>query len=121
MNFMLIFDAIILALAIYLFASAIYMKVKKQIPSMFVPSAYISHCKDVLGYISYVFPKTLLFSIVTFLFGGEATLNDIHLLGFIPTNVEKIINVVFMIAFLIVWIYFSSVLKKAYRKFFEQA
>lgn len=69
--------------------------------------------RDPEGYYAYIMPRFLLFSLVTFLSGLFATLND--LLAFLPDMATLAANGVF---FLFI-VYFGAVISRSYKRFFQ--
>lgn len=118
MNFMYIFDAIILALGVYLLYSALLMKTRSKIPTAFVPDS-AGNCKDKEAFLHLLFPRTLLFAIVTLAFGVEALIGDLGLLSFLGKSGQQITNAVMIILFLLVWIYFSKKLKDGLNQYYS--
>lgn len=116
LGFMVAFDIVIAILGCYIVVRSILMKKKKEIPTIFVVAEEARGCKDVPGFIDYLFPKAMLFGIVCCIFGIIDFVIDYG----IYTNTPKYVNVVLLVLFLIVWFYFSWSIKKGKEKFFNK-
>lgn len=116
MGFMVAFDIVIAILGAYLVVRSFIMKKKKEIPTIFVAAEEIRGCKDVPGFVDYLFPKAILFGIVCFIFGVIDFVVDFGIIK----NTPKYVNAILLVLFLIVWFYFSWSIKKGKEKFFNK-
>ena len=112
MSFMTIFDVVIGILGVYLLIIGIKGYKKSEVDPMIVTAEELTKCSDVAGLAKYLMPKTAIFGGFCVLFGIQGLLNDTNRIEFSQT-----VNVVFLIAFVIVWIIFSYFIRKAKQKY----
>lgn len=112
MDYMVIFDIIILGLGIYEMYSAFKMKKDRVVGNLFVASEELPHCKNMDGFIDYLYPKAVIFGVISIVFGVECLIDDLLL------DVGNVINAIALIAFLGSWIWFSHMLRKGRTEFF---
>ena len=110
MNYFIIIDAVTLILGIYIIFVSLRMKKSGKIESTFVAEDEMKKIKDTAGYISYIYPKSLVFGIVIFVISIVAIVSDC--LKKIPYC-----SYVEMIIFVAVIIWFSNMLRNAREKF----
>ena len=110
MNYFIIIDAVTLILGIYIIFVSLRMKKSGKIESTFVAEDEMKKIKDTAGYISYIYPKSLVFGIVILVISIVAIVSDC--LKNIPywSYVE-------MSIFVAVIIWFSNMLRNAREKF----
>ena len=72
-----------------------------------------ANCRDPEGFYTYIMPRFLIFSLVTFFSGLFATLND--LLTFLPSMATLVANLIF---FLFI-VYFGVITSRCYKRFFQ--
>lgn len=106
-----IFDVIVLLLGIFLLFGAFQVK-KGMIPHTFIPAETMSRCYDMEGMKKRLFPITLLFALVSMGYGIYGILFDFHILT-IQGEFISLLNVWFIVMFLLCWVVFSKTLKKA--------
>lgn len=111
MNMSIIFDALITALGVVILFYAVKMKRSKTIPGFFVPPEEISHARDLPGFAAFLFPRALLFSIVCMLFGVQGLVNDLIF------SMHHIINLVMILVFIAVWVWFSVQLRQGRERY----
>lgn len=112
-NFYSIIDIIVLGCGLYCIYSAYKMKTKGDISSsiLFSNTADAVKCRDKAGYIAYMFPKMALFGVITTIYGITGLVSSYVMnLGFG--------QIIVMVVFFVVLIWFAVETKKAYRKFF---
>lgn len=114
--FKYIFDTVLCGLSIYLFNISFKMKKKKEIPEALLP-ANNSKIKDEEGFINMLYPSSIIFAILTLLFGVERFISDFGLLKKMGSIGNTIINVVFGVLFIISFGLFYSKLHEATSKF----
>jgi hypothetical protein len=105
-------DGIIFACGVYLLYSAYLMKTKGELKVGWLISKNVNldRSKDVPGYISYMYPKVLIFSICTLIYGA---------MGFYSTyygNLGIIQTVTFGVFFVVV-VWFAFISTKASKKY----
>ncbi|MCR5144063.1 MAG: hypothetical protein K6B67_01995 [Lachnospiraceae bacterium] len=105
-NFMIVFNFILLFLGVYLLYAAVKMKKDEIIPRAFVAEEEMKSCTDEAGFARFLYPRTLVFSIASLLVGIEGVVNDMIV------ELNGHINIVMIIVFLAAWLYFSSALRK---------
>lgn len=106
MDFILVFDVIILLLGIYIVFSAIRMNMEKTVPTLFLSRDELGRCRDMEGMVKFLFPRALIFGGISALFGLQGFYNDVT--GKMPDWV----NIVMMVIFLAAWGWFSMALRK---------
>ncbi len=111
-DMMVIFDVIITIMGSYIIFSTIKMKKEQMVPNLFVPVEEMSRCKDTSGFIAYLFPRGIIFGLVSVAFGIEGVCNDMFL------NLGQIVNVIMIVIFIAAWVWFSMQLRKGKEKFF---
>ena len=110
-----IFDVIVLCLGIFLFFGAFQIK-KGIIPTTFVPADALLKCHDLDGMKKRLFPATILFAAVSLVYGIYSILFDFHILNY-SNSLTSFFNVFLIIAFIVTWVFFSRVLKKAVEEY----
>ncbi len=108
MNFFSIFDVVIALLGIYLIFISIKGYKKGEVDPMIITSEELTRCSNISGLSQYLMPKCGIFGGFCILFGIQGLLNDTQIVAF-----PKAVNVVFLIAFVLVWCAFSFVIRKA--------
>ena len=108
MNFFSIFDVIIGLLGAYLLFTGIKSYKTGNVDPMIITAEEITRCGDIKGLSAYIMPKCAIFGGFCIIFGIQGLLNDAKLVSF-----PKYVNVVFLIAFVIVWLVFSFAIRKA--------
>lgn len=83
-----------------------------MVPNLFVPVEEMTKCKDQPGFIAFLFPRAIIFGIVSAIFGIEGVCNDMFL------NLGQIVNVIMIVVFIVAWVWFSMQLRKGKEKFF---
>lgn len=112
MSFMTIFDVIIGVLGAYLVFIGIKSYKKGEVDPMMITAEELTKCQDISGLSKYLMPKTAIFGAFCVLFGAQGFLNDTGKFAF-----PKVVNVVFLLAFVIVWVIFSFAIRKAKKRF----
>ena len=115
---MLIFDLIIAALGAYLLYSAFRMKKEQEVPAIFLAKEEMDRCEDKSGFAAYMFPKTVIFAVVSVVSGILCFLADIKVLP-LDKKSGNIFGIVMLLIFLAAWLYFTVFLKKAKEKCFK--
>lgn len=116
MDLFLIVDALVAGCGIYCFGQWLKLKQAGHLVDskiIYPNGCNAGNCRDPEGYYAYIMPRFLLFSLVTFLSGLFATLND--LLAFLPDMATLAANGVF---FLFI-VYFGAVISRSYKRFFQ--
>ena len=118
-NMMLIFDVIVLVLGVYILYQARFMKVNQEVPSLFVSAQETRHCRNRKGFINFLYSKANIFGVVDIVYGLEGLYDD----GFTAWNeslpkVNTAVNIIVLLGFLSVWIWFSVQLRKGKNEFF---
>ena len=116
MDFMMAFDVILLALGAYLVYAAVVMKRNQTIPPSVVPAATMTTCRDPKGYAQFLFPWVVAFAIGCLVFGGVSLGMDTGVLQLGELN--RYVNIVVIVLFLLLWGLFSYALRKGHSKFF---
>ena len=111
-DMMVIFDVIITIMGTYIIFSTIKMKKDGMVPNLFVPVEEMTKCKDQPGFIAFLFPRAIIFGLVSAIFGIEGVCNDMFL------NLGQIVNVIMIVVFIVAWVWFSMQLRKGKEKFF---
>lgn len=106
MDFILVFDVIILLLGIYIIFSGIKMNMEKTVPTLFLSRDEVSRCRDTEGMVKFLFPRTLIFGGISALFGVQGLYNDV------TGAMSDWVNLVMMLIFLAAWVWFSMALRK---------
>jgi len=114
MSFMTIFDIIILALGAYLVFAGIKNYISRKIDPMLITSDELARCTDVEALSKYLMPKTAVFGAFCILFGIQGVLNDT---GKMPST--QTVNVIFLLAFVVVWVVFSYFIRTAKKKYIQ--
>ena len=117
-DIMLIFDIIIAGLGAYLLYTAIRMRKENEVPEIFVAKEEASRCEDKSGFSTYMFPKTIVFAIISIVSGILCFLADIKLLP-LDKKSGNIFGIVMLLIFLAGWLYFTVFLKRAKGKYFK--
>lgn len=112
MNFFSIFDAIIAVLGAYLVFTGIKGYKRGEVDPMVITNEEITRCGDIKGLSAYLMPKCAIFGGFCVLFGIQGLLNDAQIVAF-----PKFVNVIFLIAFVVVWILFSVAIRKAKKQY----
>ncbi|SDH29201.1 hypothetical protein SAMN05421493_101142 [Pseudobutyrivibrio sp. 49] len=112
MNFFSIFDAIITLLGAYLLFTGIKGYKKGEVDPMVVTTEELTRCGDIKGLSAYLMPKCAIFGAFCIIFGVQGLLNDSQFIAF-----PKFVNVIFLIAFVVVWILFSAAIHKAKKQY----
>lgn len=117
MNFdiMKIFDVIILALGLYIAFCAVRLK-SNNVPSTLIPPELLKKCKNISGLCNRLFRPTCLFAFVSLLYGIYSSIFDFQLVA-VASQINSIINVALILLFIVGWVYFSYVLRKATEEF----
>lgn len=105
-SFMLIFEILVLLLGLLIIYRALRMKKNGVVPSLFVSSFEMKSIVDVAGFIKEIFPNCVVFGIGSVAFGIEGILDEFLHFG-------NKVNSITIIVFLLLWIYFSYMLRKA--------
>ncbi len=108
MGFLKIFDAIIGILGLYLIFIGIKSSRAGIVDPMIITVEEQQRCKDIQGLSSYLMPKTTIFGVFCVIFGIQGGLNDLGIVKF-----PYVVNVGFLVLFLVVWGVFSFVIRKA--------
>ena len=111
-GFMVIFDVVVGVLGAYLGFSGIKNYKASTIEPMMITTDELTRVTDVAGMSKFLMPKLSLFGFFCLVFGIQGFLNDAGIVNF-----PKTVNVIFLIAFLAVFIVFSYHTSKAKRKY----
>ncbi len=114
MSYMIIFDLVIAVLGIYLVSSALQMKRTGEISGMFHSSENTEICRDKEGFINGIYRQTLIFGVISLLFGVVDAANGIFF------SEGKIFDFISMAAFLLACFWFSMKLRKEKARFFDE-
>jgi hypothetical protein len=112
MNFFSIFDVIIGLLGLYLMFTGIKSFKRGEVDPMVITAEELTRCGDIKGLSAYLMPKCSIFGGFCLIFGIQGLLNDSQIVNF-----PKYVNVIFLIAFVIVWILFSVAIRRAKKNF----
>lgn len=106
-------DVIFAGAGIYVLYAAFLMKTTGEIKTSFLMSKDVNlkKCKDLEGYKAFVFPKMIIFGVVTLLYGVVGIVNS-YVYPF-----PMAVYAVFMAIFMIVLIWFAVQTKKGIRMF----
>lgn len=111
-DMMVVFDFIILILGIYIWILSFKMKKTGVVASLFVAAEEAARCRDTAGFIAYLFPRGLLFGLVSIVFGAEGICNDLIV------DLGQVVNIILLLIFIAAWVWFSMQLRKGKEKFF---
>ncbi len=112
MNYILIFDVIIAALGIYLVFSAWKMKITGEISTLIINSLEISRCKDKESFIASIYSQTIIFGMVSLIFGLLGCINDtVYALG-------SVFDIGGVVVFIVAWLWFTREVRKKKEQFF---
>ena len=114
MNFFSIFDVIIGVLGLYLVFTGIKSFKKGTVDPMMITSEELGRCTDIKGLSAYLMPKCAIFGAFCAIFGVQGLLNDA---GYV--NFPRMVNIGFLIAFVVVWGVFSFCIRKAKKTFIK--
>jgi len=108
-----IVDIIFVGSGLYMLYACFLMKTTGEVKASFLMSKDVElrKCKDLEGYKTFIFPKLLIFGIMTFLYG---------LMGLVNTYVTPVpmaVNMVVMAVFMVILIWFAVQSKKGIRLF----
>ena len=112
MSFMTIFDLIIGVLGIYLVFIGVKSYKKGEVHPMLITTEELTKCHDIPGLSKYLMPKTAIFGAFCIIFGIQGFLNDTGKVSF-----PKTVNVIFLLAFVTVWVIFSFAIRKSKKLF----
>jgi len=112
MNTMYLIDLMIMLAAIYVLYLGIEMKKTMKIHKSMMAKEMIEKCKDQAGFVSYIFPSVMIFGIVSIVAGIMGFLFDYFQFASYYTYISCGL-------FLLVFLLFVVVYKKAMSKFFE--
>ena len=112
MNFFSVFDVIIALLGVYLVFIGTKCAKRGEVDPMVITTEELTRCGDIKGLSAYIMPKCAIFGGFCVLFGAQGLLNDAQIFDF-----PKVVNIIFLIAFVIVWILFSAAIHKAKKEF----
>ncbi len=107
---LIIFDVVIFAYGIYTIYSAINMKRTQQLSSFFTGGNTMVHIRDIRGYISAIYSKTIVMGAVAALFGIVGFINDY--LTPLPILMKALV-----LLFLTVLVWFAVTVNRAKNKF----
>lgn len=110
LNIMAVFDVIIIAFGIYMTVLALQMKKSGKISAAVITKEEIDKCKDKKGFIQFIYWKEALFGGVIILVGILGIVNDL----FIYLGIG---NIVKMLVFLGMFLWFQNEMRKAREKF----
>lgn len=113
-NMMTIFDVVIGLLGIYLAFSGYKNYKSGEVDTMVVTPEEMIKCTDKKALSKYLMPKEAIFGLFCVLFGIQGLLNDTGILSF-----TQIVNGMFLVAFLVVWIVFSYYIRKAKSQYIQ--
>ena len=112
MSFMMIFDVIIGFLGIYLVYAGVKCTKNGTLDTMIVTADEQIACKDATALSKYLMPKTAVFGGFCILFGLQGLCNDMGCINF-----PSMVNSLFLIAFVVVWILFSYFIRTGKKKY----
>ena len=108
MNFFTVFDLIIGLLGAYLVFISIKCTKSGEVDPMMITTEELTRCSDIKGLSAFLMPKTGIFGGFCVIFGIQGLLNDANVVEF-----PRLVNIIFLIAFVIVWVVFSMCIRKA--------
>lgn len=113
MEFAGIIDIFILGCGLYCLYACFNMKTRREINKTILMNKEIDieKCRDKEGYISYILPRFLVFSIATTIYGALCVVNSY------VASIGKAIFIIMAVFFVFV-IWFAIETKKAYKKYF---
>ncbi len=101
MDSLLIMDIVIVIVGVYLLINAIQMKRTERISTMVVPEQETAKCRDKKGYIRFIFPRMVVFSVITVLTGIAGVIdNKVYTIPY--WNWIEMVIVVCVVGYLIV-------------------
>ena len=100
MNTMVIIDAIIIVLGIYMIFASVQMKKTNKINSFIVDEQVMKTCKDEKGFVTYLFPRMLSFSIILIVIGVVKIIADTLInIGYFAYILMAVALVMFLVFF----------------------
>ena len=113
-NFLMIFDIVILGYGFLIVRGALQMH-KTNVPaSMLIPAEELTGCKDPVGFCEAMYQKTLVFGILCIVYGAVCTINE-YGLGSI-----KLLNIIALTVFIIAVLWFCKEMRSAREKYLKQ-
>ena len=110
MNVMMIFDVIIIVFGTYMIFQGFGMKKKGEISTVLITPEEILKCKDKKGFILEMYWKEVVFGATIIVVGVLGVINNL-------TSELKVVNIIRMIGFLVMFLWFQTSLQKARGKF----
>ncbi len=112
MDYIVIFDVIIVILGVYLIYAALQMKRTGEISTVIINRMEIGNCRDKRGFIDRIYKQTLIFGGVALAFGILGGVNDMVF------SLGRVYDIGSVIVFLIVWFWFTKAIRKGRTEFF---
>ncbi|MFV0464939.1 MAG: hypothetical protein ACK5ML_02605 [Lachnospiraceae bacterium] len=112
MDFMVLFDLMIIGFGAYIVFTSYRMKQTGEISTIVMNREEIPKCRDKAGYIDFVYKKSIMFGIIAALFGALGLINDlVYAFG-------AIVNWIGIIVFIVMFVWFTNALRKARSLYF---
>jgi hypothetical protein len=111
MDITVIFDVILLFLGLYIMMTSVRMKKDGQVSTLFVTREELSRCRDMAGFVTYLYPRAMVFGVVSILFGIQGLYNDL------VQAMAGWVNGLMVVLFLAAWGWFSVSLRKGKEKY----
>lgn len=113
MSVMMVFNAVILVIGIYMIVSALQMKKSGKISQMLLAKEELKKVKDENGFITFLYRREILLGVVMIIVG---------ILGFFEEKVSLpgAFRMVEVVIFLAAFLWFQNSLMKARQKFLRQ-
>lgn len=100
MNSMVIIDVIIIIIGVYMIYTSIQMKRTNKINNIIVDEQIMRNCKDEKGFVAYLFPRMLSFSIILVAVGIVRLLADTIInIGYFAYAVVAVALISFLLFF----------------------
>lgn len=112
MDFMELFDIIIIGFGIYIIFTSIRMKQTGEISTIVMNREEIPKCRDKSGFIDFVYKKTIVFGVIAALFGVLGFINDTMF------SLGAMVNWIGIAVFVVMFVWFTRTLRTARKKFF---
>lgn len=110
MDVMVIFDAVIVVFGLYMVISAFKMKKTGSISTAVISGDEIKKCRDVNGFISYMYWKEAAFGVIVIIVGTLGLINDL-IISLGPVNIAE------MLVFIVAFVWFQQSLRKARERY----
>ncbi len=113
MDYMVIFDIVILALGVYELYATWKMRREQKISTLYVAPQEIEKCLNPEAFIAFLSKRAMIFGLITAAFGIEGLVDDLLY------DLGTWVKVVALVIFIGTWGWFSFELRKGKNKYFK--